>query len=64
MRDRHPTRLDDRLASRRLSRRAVLGGAAAALLYEVLYLRPARPAPVGTAESGLDEPRPGDAALR
>ena len=42
----------------------VLGAAAAGLLYEVLYLRPARPAPVGTAESGLDEPRPGDAALR
>jgi aquaporin TIP len=41
----------------------VLGAAAAALLYDALYLRPARPAPVGTPESGLDEPRPGDAAL-
>lgn len=41
----------------------ILGGAIAALLYELLYLRPLRPAPVGTPESGLDEPRPGDAAL-
>ena len=42
----------------------VLGAVAAALLYEGLYLRPARPEPVGTPGSGLDEPRPGDAALR
>jgi aquaporin TIP len=39
------------------------GGAVAAVLYEVLYLRPPRPAVVGTPESELDEPRPGDAAL-
>jgi aquaporin Z len=41
----------------------LLGGAIAALLYELLYLRPLRPAPVGLPESGVDEPRPGDAAL-
>jgi aquaporin Z len=41
----------------------LLGGAAAALLYQGLYLRPSRPAPVGTPESGLDEPRPGETAL-
>ena len=41
----------------------ILGGAIAALLYELLYLRPLRPPPVGTPESGVDEPRPGDAAL-
>ena len=41
----------------------LLGGAAAALAYEFLYLRPCPPAPVGTPESGIDEPRPGDAAL-
>jgi MIP family channel proteins len=39
------------------------GAAVAAVLYEVLYLRPDRPAVVGTVESELDEPRPGDAAL-
>jgi aquaporin Z len=39
------------------------GGAIAAVLYELLYLRPARPAVVGTPESEIDEPRPGDAAL-
>jgi aquaporin Z len=39
------------------------GGAVAAVLYELLFLRPARPAPVGTVESEVDEPRPGDAAL-
>ena len=39
------------------------GGAAAALAYEALYLRPARPVPVGPAETGIDEPRPGDAAV-
>ena len=42
----------------------LVGGAAAALAYEALYLGPTREAPVGTAESGLDEPRPGDAAAR
>jgi aquaporin TIP len=41
-----------------------LGGVVAALLYEWLYLRPAEPAPVGTPESGVAEPRPGDAAAR
>ena len=40
------------------------GGAAAALLYEALYLRPARPAAVGPPDTGLEEPRPGDAAAR
>ena len=39
------------------------GAAIAAVLYELLYLRPARPAVVGTPESEIDEPRPGDAAL-
>jgi aquaporin TIP len=41
----------------------ILGGAIAALLYELLYLRPLRPAPVGPPETGVEEPRPGDAAL-
>jgi aquaporin TIP len=40
------------------------GGAAAALLYDALYLRPPRPEPVGPPETGLDEPRPGETALR
>ena len=40
----------------------LLGGAVAALLYEFLYLRPLRPAAVGPVETGLVEPRPGDAA--
>ena len=40
-----------------------LGGVAAALLYNWLYLRPSAPVQVvGTAESGVLEPRPGDAA--
>jgi aquaporin TIP len=39
------------------------GGVIAAALYELLYLRPARPAPVGPPETGVEEPRPGDAAL-
>jgi len=39
------------------------GGVIAAALYELLYLRPARPAPVGPPETGLEEPRPGDAAV-
>ncbi|MDQ3856952.1 MAG: aquaporin [Actinomycetota bacterium] len=37
------------------------GGAVAALLYEALYLRPPRPAPVGPPETGLEEPGPGEA---
>jgi aquaporin TIP len=41
----------------------LLGGAAAALLYEWLYLRPPRPVPVGPPETGLEEPRPGDTAV-
>lgn len=40
----------------------LLGGGLAALAYDFLYLRPARLAPVGTVESGVLEPRPGDAA--
>jgi aquaporin TIP len=39
-----------------------LGGVVAALLYEYLYLRPVGPEPVGPAETGVLEPRPGDAA--
>jgi aquaporin TIP len=41
----------------------LLGAAAAALLYEYLYLRPLRPVPVGPPETGLDEPRPGETAI-
>jgi len=41
----------------------MLGAAAAALLYDWLYLRPAKPFPVGHPETGLEEPRPGDTAL-
>jgi hypothetical protein len=40
-----------------------LGGAAAALLYEYLYLRPLGPVPVGPPETGLEEPRPGETAV-
>ena len=42
-----------------------LGGALAALAYELLYLTPVlRPRPpVGTPESGVDEPRIGEASL-
>lgn len=39
------------------------GGAVAAVLYELLYLRPAQPAVVDTPASELDEPRPGDTPL-
>jgi MIP family channel proteins len=39
-----------------------VGAVAAALLYELLYLRPARPAAVGPRETGLEEPRPGQTA--
>jgi aquaporin TIP len=38
------------------------GGALAALAYDYLYLRPPRPEPVGPPETGVIEPRPGDAA--
>ncbi|MGH3031476.1 MAG: MIP/aquaporin family protein [Gaiellaceae bacterium] len=41
----------------------LLGGGAAAILYDVLYLRPPRPVPVGPPETGIEEPRPGDTAL-
>jgi hypothetical protein len=40
-----------------------IGGALAALVYDTLYLRVRRPLlPVGTPETGVIEPRPGDAA--
>jgi aquaporin Z len=39
-----------------------IGGSIAALAYDWLYLRPVRPTPVGPPESGVVEPRPGDAA--
>jgi aquaporin TIP len=39
-----------------------LGALIAALAYEWLYLRPLAPAPVGPPETGVEEPRPGDAA--
>lgn len=39
-----------------------VGGVVAALAYELLYLRPARPVPVGPPETGLEEPRPGETA--
>ena len=41
----------------------IVGGALAALAYEFLYLRPLRPVPVGPPETGVVEPRPGDAAV-
>jgi len=40
----------------------ILGGLLAALLFENLYLRPLKPSVVGTPESGVDEPRPGETA--
>jgi MIP family channel proteins len=40
-----------------------IGGVVAAVAYDYLYLRPVGPAVVGTPESGIDEPRPGDTAL-
>jgi aquaporin Z len=40
-----------------------IGGVIAAIAYEWLYLRPLRPSVVGTPESGVAEPRPGDTAL-
>ena len=40
----------------------LVGGALAALAYEHLYLRPVSPEPVGPPETGLEEPRPGEAA--
>ena len=41
----------------------IVGALIAAFLYDALYLRPARPSVVGTAESGVFEPRPGETAL-
>ena len=41
----------------------LVGGAAAAIAYEALYLRPARPVPVGPPETGLEEPGPGETAV-
>jgi aquaporin Z len=41
----------------------VAGATLAALAYEYLYLRPPRPVPVGPPDTGVDEPRPGDAAV-
>jgi glycerol uptake facilitator-like aquaporin len=38
------------------------GALVAGLVYEWLYLRPVRTLPVGLPESGVEEPRPGDAA--
>jgi MIP family channel proteins len=38
------------------------GGAIAALLYDEIFLRPARPVPVGPPETGVEEPGPGMAA--
>jgi MIP family channel proteins len=38
------------------------GALIAALTYEYLYLRPLAPTVVGTPESGVDEPRPGETA--
>jgi aquaporin TIP len=40
----------------------VLGAALAAVVYEFLYLRPARPEPVGSPDSGVIEPRAGEPA--
>jgi aquaporin TIP len=41
----------------------IIGALLAALVYDALYLRPPSPTVVGTPESGVAEPRPGDAAL-
>ena len=40
-----------------------VGACVAALLYDRLYLREDRPPVVGSPASGIDEPRPGDAAV-
>jgi aquaporin Z len=40
-----------------------VGGALAAVLYELLYLRPPRPVPVGPPATGVEEPRPGETAV-
>jgi hypothetical protein len=41
----------------------VAGALLASQVYEYLYLRPPRPLVVGTPESGVDEPRPGETAV-
>jgi aquaporin TIP len=41
----------------------LMGGGIAALAYDLLYLRGGEPPVVGTPESGIDEPRPGETAL-
>jgi aquaporin TIP len=41
----------------------ILGGAIAALVYELLYLRPLEPVPVGVEGTGVEEPGVGEAAL-
>lgn len=40
----------------------LLGAAVAAMVYELLYLRPLQPEPVGGADSGVLEPRAGEPA--
>jgi aquaporin TIP len=39
------------------------GGGLAALVYDLLYLRPLEPPVVGPPETGLEEPRPGETAV-
>jgi hypothetical protein len=41
----------------------LLGAGVAALVYELLYLRPLSPPVVGPPETGLEEPRPGETAV-
>ena len=41
----------------------ILGGAIAALVYELVYLRTLEPEPVGVEGTGVDEPGPGTTAL-
>jgi aquaporin TIP len=41
----------------------IIGALIAAFVYDSLYLRPPGVAVVGTPESGVDEPRPGETAL-
>jgi aquaporin Z len=40
----------------------VLGASVAVMVYEYLYLRPAKPEPVGSPDSGVIEPRAGEPA--
>ena len=40
----------------------IAGALVASLVYEYLYLRPVQPPVVGSPESGVEEPRPGEAA--